>query len=74
MCDRYKEALEYLDELGVLPSPGCDSGQAMSAMAHRFSQFETPVKRVMDDIMVLCMECIGNIYQQVSFYFLSSVL
>jgi hypothetical protein len=62
---RYQEALDYLDNLGLLPTSGSEAGDSLSSRVHRFHQLETPVRRVMDDVMLLCMECLQRLHAEV---------
>ena len=62
---RYQDALDYIDNLGLLPTSGSETGDTISSRVHRFHQLEAPVRRVMDDVMLLSMECFQHLYAEV---------
>jgi hypothetical protein len=66
---RYEEALELLDNLKLLPSRAMSdthsSDDGFTACTQRFSRLESPVKRLMDDVIVMAMDCIFALYTAV---------
>jgi hypothetical protein len=72
---RYQEALELLDNLKLLPSRSMSSSSGGSmrsseddgftACIQRFSRLESPMKRLMDDVIVMAMDCIYGLYTTV---------
>lgn len=65
MLSRYQEAIDYIDNIGILPTSETEGGDAISDRVHRFHQLEAPVRRVMDDIMLMSMECMQRLHTEV---------
>lgn len=72
---RYQEALELLDNLKLLPSRsisdsnngsvGSSNDDGFTACIQKFSRLENPLKRLMDDILIMAMDCIYGLYATV---------
>jgi hypothetical protein len=60
LCCRYKEAKEYMMALRLFPS----SQEEKITKVQEFSNFEGPVRHVMDDMLLLYMECLLELYQE----------
>lgn len=64
---RYQEAIELLDNLRLFPSrpmvdPNGEDG--FSYYVQRFLHLEYPIQRIIDDILIMSVECIYNLYTE----------